>query len=265
MPNWNPLKEFGDAFQDRIIDPVRDSLTGKKAKEESIAAQQAATDAALAQQKEMYEQQRQDYQPYTDAGIEALGSLQAGDFMEGWEEDPGYKFRMEEGLKAVNARGSARGSSLGGATMKALSRYGQGLAAQEYGNVYNREYGRLSQLAGLGAGATGGMAGAAGAYGSNTANLYTNMGNAEAAANQAQANRESGLWSSLIGAGGMALGGMGGVAKPGMQQAVQKAGGTQYTNGLTRDRYNLGGNFDYSAEIPYVFGPGLNYTSNWGK
>lgn len=54
--------------------------------------------------------------------------------------DPGYAFRLQEGNKALLA-GRAAGGVLGsGATTKALERYNQDLASQEYQNAYGRSY-----------------------------------------------------------------------------------------------------------------------------
>ena len=61
-------------------------------------------------------------QPYQQAGMKAFGQMADGSFM---NQDPGYQFRLNEGNKAINAAASARGNARGGATMKALTRYGQ--------------------------------------------------------------------------------------------------------------------------------------------
>lgn len=50
-----------------------------------------------------------------------------------FEADPGYQFRLDEGLKARERSASARGNVLGAATQKELDDYSQGLASQEYG------------------------------------------------------------------------------------------------------------------------------------
>lgn len=55
-----------------------------------------------------------------------------------FEADPGYQFRLDEGLKARQRQAAARGRNASPATEKALDRYSQGLAAQEYGNAFNR-------------------------------------------------------------------------------------------------------------------------------
>lgn len=54
--------------------------------------------------------------------------------------DPGYQFRLQEGTNAVQGSAAAKGSALSGATLKALAKYGQNYASNEYQNAYNRAY-----------------------------------------------------------------------------------------------------------------------------
>jgi hypothetical protein len=67
----------------------------------------------------------------------------------GFYASPGYQFRLDEGGRAVDRSASARGLLLSGAQNKALTRFGQGEASNEFGNYTNR----LAQLAGFGSGA----------------------------------------------------------------------------------------------------------------
>jgi len=74
-----------------------------------------------------------------------------------FEKDSGYQFRMNEGARAVDAGASARNGLLSGAAMKAMLKYGQGFASNEYGNAYNRftgdqgnMYNRLAGISGTG-------------------------------------------------------------------------------------------------------------------
>jgi hypothetical protein len=53
-------------------------------------------------------------------------------------EDPGYQFRLGEGLRAFQGRAAKKGTLLGGATIKGLMDYGQSAASQEYEKAYNR-------------------------------------------------------------------------------------------------------------------------------
>jgi len=120
--------------------------------------------------------------------------------------DPGYGFRLSEGLKALERSAAARGGLLSGGTGKALTRYGQEAASQEYGNAFNRglteynalrqresdEYNRLAGLAGIG-GTTAQQLTAAGSnYGTSASNLLTgtatNVGNLMAGQGQTAAN-----------------------------------------------------------------------------
>jgi hypothetical protein len=59
---------------------------------------------------------------------------------EGMYADPGYQFRMQQGVKALEATKAGEGKYLSGETMRDLMTYGQGLASQEYGNVFNRAH-----------------------------------------------------------------------------------------------------------------------------
>jgi len=55
------------------------------------------------------------------------------------ESTPGYQFRMNQGLQAMERSAAAKGNLLSGNTLAAAQEYGQGMASQEYQN-------RLSQL-----------------------------------------------------------------------------------------------------------------------
>ena len=74
-------------------------------------------------------------------------------------EDPSYKFRVEQGLRALQARGAATGMLQTGQGLRDITDYGQRLAAEEYQAGFNRfqteqqrEYERLAALAGIGPG-----------------------------------------------------------------------------------------------------------------
>jgi len=163
------------------------------ASKRGIKSQEDASARAESTQERMYEQQREDLAPWREAGTGALEQMQSGDIQAQLEADPGYQFRMQQGMGASNAAASARGGSLGGAQLKALNRYGQDYASQEYGNSWNR----LSTLAGLGSSANQQGVSAAGQLGTNMANNQMSMGNAQAAAQIAQGNQ----MSNMIGQG----------------------------------------------------------------
>ena len=53
-------------------------------------------------------------------------------------KDPGYKFRMEEGQKALERSAAAKGGLFSGGLLKDIANYSQGLASQEFNQGYNR-------------------------------------------------------------------------------------------------------------------------------
>lgn len=67
--------------------------------------------------------------------------------------DPGYGFRLREGMKDLDRRLSAGGRMFSGGALKAGQQYGQELASQEYSNAFDRAMRlraeRANALAGL--------------------------------------------------------------------------------------------------------------------
>lgn len=130
-----------------------------------------------------------------------------GDFnrsfsMADFQADPGYAFRMAEGQKALERSASARGSLFSGGQLKALTRYGQDMGSQEYGNAYNRwnndqttRFNRLATLAGIGQTATSQLGQAGQNFANNQSNLLGQLGNAQAAGTVGAAN----AWNQGIG------------------------------------------------------------------
>lgn len=79
--------------------------------------------------------------PYREASLGALGQMQemttpGGDF--DVTTDPGYQFRLDEGMRALENSAAARGRLLSGGFSRESTRYAQGVASQEYMNIYNR-------------------------------------------------------------------------------------------------------------------------------
>lgn len=61
-----------------------------------------------------------------------------------YAEDPGYQWRLQQGLEAAQNSAVARRMGMSGNTLTALNDYAQGAASQEYGNTFNR-YLQLAQ------------------------------------------------------------------------------------------------------------------------
>ncbi len=189
----------------------------------AVMGSRAATDAANIQAqsarearqlaRDIFNEQKALQEPYRAAGITAQnqllnllgrsGNTAAAEYgkyarpfgMADFQADPGYAFRLSEGMKALEASRAARGGLLSGATGKALTRYGQDVASQEYGNAFNRyqteRANRLNPLAGLtasGQAAAAGQAANAGNYATTAGNLITDIGAAQAAGGIGSAN-----------------------------------------------------------------------------
>ena len=119
----------------------------------SSSAIRDAADDSTAAQLYMYDQTRKDQAPYRKAGRGAVNELSKmfldGDYS-GFETSPGYDFRMAEGEKALERAAASRGMLASGPQLKALTRYGQDYASNEFNTYANR----LASLAGLGQTAT---------------------------------------------------------------------------------------------------------------
>lgn len=196
--------------------------------------QRQIADQQIAAQREMFERQVGLQEPWRQAGINALGQMEGGAYglpaaftgQVNMMADPGYQFRLSEGLKALDRQAAARGGLISGGALKAAQRYGQDYATGEYGAAYNRAlteynaqvqragtgYNRLAALAGVGQTSAGQLAGAAGqtgagisnvlgAYGSNVGNLAmtnaANQGNALIAQGNIRASQYGTMGSAL--------------------------------------------------------------------
>jgi len=130
------------------------------AQKQANAAAQAANVAQQNQnlstnyQTGVADQQRNLLSPYNTAGTSAIGNLSSllqpgGQLTQGYgsfeaptgvneQNDPGYQFRLSQGLQALQNSAAARGGLLSSGTAKAINDYAQNSASNEYGNVYNR-------------------------------------------------------------------------------------------------------------------------------
>lgn len=159
------------------------ALIGSNAARSASNTQAAAADRSAEVQREIFAQQRADLEPWRTAGVNALAPLVAA-VGETYTQSPGYDFRFREGVRAIDNAASRRGMVDSGARDKALMRFGQGVAADDYNNWYNR----MAGIAGVGQTATGQGNSLAGAYGTNLANIYGQGANAQAAGTVGQAN-----------------------------------------------------------------------------
>jgi hypothetical protein len=114
-------------------------------------------------------------------------------------QSPGFQFRLNEAMKAISRGAAAKGTFLSGSTGKAMERYAQDYASNEYDKIYNRglgeyrqaydiynnnqtnQFNRLSSMAGTGQQAGTSLGTFGQNYGNAASGLITDIGNANAA------------------------------------------------------------------------------------
>ena len=171
------------------------------------AARTQAQGATQAQQmqRDMFDQQRQDFAPWRRQGENALralrgelglGPMPAG--YAGFEETPGFQFGMSQGMRNLNSQLAAMGLTDSGAGLRARQEFGQGLASLHHDN----HLARLQSMGGLGQTATNAMAGLGSQFAGNMGNLAMARGNALAGGQANAAN----AWGSAFEGGMGALG-----------------------------------------------------------
>lgn len=235
-------------------------LFGASGAKKAAKAQLQAAREAMALQKELYYDQINRQEPFRqaglttqnellrqlglsgDAGTAGYGSLMRDFGMDQFQADPGYAFRLSEGMKAMDRAAAARGGLISGAALKAGQRYGQEMGSQEYQNAFNRyqteraqRYNMLTGQQAVGQEATGAQGAAAQGYGAAGSELLTGMGNARASGYMGTANALSGALQGV----GSAF--MQGAMLKNMFPGGGGAGAGTYAHNYTGPRYtNVG-------------------------
>lgn len=207
---------IGYVAADKSGDAMKDSADA------AANAQVTSNRESIAFQREMFDQQRADNAPWRDAGVRSLEKLEKGiadgsfdpkPFTFNFKADPGYQFRKQEGVNALDASAAARGRLQSGAQDRAVTRYGQDYASNEYDKAYSRardehaleanqkttQFNQLASLSNVGQVANAADQSARTAMTTNVsqdtratgnaiAQGYINSGNAQASAYQGQAN-----------------------------------------------------------------------------
>lgn len=200
------------------------ALLSSSAASKAAKGQAAAADRSSEIQREIFDKQTELQAPFRAGGLTAQNRLMtllgltptttdgasglnidpnspdygkyARDFnMSDYQADPGYAFRLKEGMKALDAQAAARGGLISGAALKAANRYGQDYASNEYSNAFNRyqtnrsnQLQPLQSLMGVGQTATNATGNAAGAYGAAAGSNALAAGNAMASGAVGSAN-----------------------------------------------------------------------------
>lgn len=216
------------------------SLIGASGNRSAASMQADAAIRAGEIQKQMFDEQMRLQEPYRQAGLTGQNKLMqllglggdagAADYgkygkdfsMADYTADPGYAFRLSEGMKQLGHTAAGRGGLISGGTMKGLQDYVQGSASQEYGNAFARyQAERAARLQSLGNLMSSGQA-AASNQAAGAGNYATNAGNTIMAAGNA-------IGAGTLGAANTLAGGLGTAASAYQNQ-------TNFNNWLNRNR-----------------------------
>jgi hypothetical protein len=184
-----------------VIGDIAGAVIGAHAAKKAANAQTKMGEEAIQLQRDMYNQSREDLAPWRQAGGQAIqqgfAMLQPG---YDYKTSPGYDFRFNEGQRAIESGGAAKGMLMSGGTLKDLARFGDGLASADYNDQFNR----MMAVAGGGQQA----ATSTGQFGANMANqgagILQGIGNAKASGYVGAANN----WINGINNVGTTLGQM---------------------------------------------------------
>jgi hypothetical protein len=220
MSGWTAAAIVGGA----VIGGVASSSAAKtqaKATEAATAAQTASTEKGIDAQERMFERQVALQEPFRQAGVNALPELIAASRYEPFsaakfQADPGYAFRMREGIKALDRTAAARGGLLSGNQLRGVTQFGQELASDEYTNAFNRYQAEraarlqpLQSLAGMSQSSANTLSNAAGQLGSGISSAYGQLGQNVGAnligAGNARASGYMGMANALTGGVGQYL------------------------------------------------------------
>lgn len=198
---------------------------GGKSSKGAYRQMESATAEANRLQKEQFDKSVELQKPWLDAGQRGLEALLprlgiggSGDLLQAYNgqnlfSDPSYNFRFNEGQKATERQQAAAGRFLTPAATKALQRYGQDMASQEYSNAYNRfnndqmnVYNRLAGLSGVGQQQAGNISQLGQNYADTISNNNMQQANAYANMKAANAAGRSSLFGNVMQLGG-SLGG----------------------------------------------------------
>jgi len=154
--------------------------------------------------------------PYYQAGLNNLSRYQNAlgqmadpsayynNVMSGYQESPGAKFQMQNATNAVNSRAAATGLNGSSNNLDDISKITQGITNQDQqqyfnniNNLHQQYLGGLGNLEGQGFQSANNLGNWALGMGGNLANLYGEMGQAQAGQDEARANADEGLLGTI--------------------------------------------------------------------
>jgi hypothetical protein len=213
------------------------NLTGLGSYNKAANQATAYTGAGVENMKKYSEQAVGQLSPYNKAGTSALSMYQnmlglgeqgsAG--MNAYQQTPGYQFRMQSGLDALDKSAAASGSLLSGAQQKALTEYGQNFGTNEYQNSLNNVGSLMNQ--GYNAATSSGnyLMGT----GSNISGAYSGLGNTLAQTYAAKGQAKTGMFGGAM-SGGSTMG-----AAAIFSSDINLKQNIKYTGNKSKDGFNI--------------------------
>lgn len=147
-----------------VAAPIVGGVMASNAANKAAKTQAASADKATELQREMYYKNLELQKPFYEAGLTGQNALlqylglggdtTAANYGAGMKPftgadlatEPGYQFRLGEGINALNRTAAARGGMMSGRALKEAERYGQDYASNEYQNAFNRYYTQRNQM-----------------------------------------------------------------------------------------------------------------------
>jgi hypothetical protein len=202
--------------------------------------QSQSSQASLDLQRQQHDQSIALQKPYTDAGNNALQTMQQlnGGNFSSFTQSPDYQFALSQGTKAMDASAAARGNLFSGGYGQQLQQFGQGLATQNYDNFYNHLAGISAQ--GEIAATQSGYQNAG--FANAGTNINTNMGEAQAKGTLSQASAWNNGLNQLASAYGQYGSSYGGGSGGSTNVGSWNGGQSTYPNVSANDNYSrIGG------------------------
>lgn len=196
---------------------VGSAIIGGYAANKAANTQADAANRAADLQMEQFKRQTELQEPFRQAGLAGqnrllellglsqnknavgYGSLMRPFSMADFQADPGYNFRLREGLSALDKQAAARGGLISGNSLRAAQDYGQNLASEEFQNAFNRyQVNRANQLQPLQS-LTGAGQSTVNALGEAGGQMARGVGEAYQGAANARASGYMGMANALTG------------------------------------------------------------------
>lgn len=178
----------------KLLNPITGSEDAAKAArqgtQQAMAAEKEMFEKNLGFQKEMWNWQKAQAQPFRKAGLSALGTFQ-DKLKQGFTFDPTgdsvYQARVSELDKQLASSQAARGMKFSGSTLKSL----RDITAGELGASYGRQYGawqdtlaNLGNIVNVGQGSTMNLSNIGSNFSANVGQGYQNLGSSLAQGHQ---------------------------------------------------------------------------------